>query len=308
MIKPENHAKEIERLLELESYSVLDTLPEEDYDNLTIKALSALSKQVINLMELRKNKLALEKSHILLEEKNKELERFEFITLMDLKSPLVHISNTANQLSNTFQLKLGDKGLEMLQSIKDSSQELKNLISGLLEFNKTEKAQPNEYTWINLLEFINDIDALFDRESELSIELDSNLSEIYVNECDLNQVLINLVAFSVKSKRIKVEKILIKVEEVESHYRFSSEESGPAFTRIDKERIFKFENILAEKDNLKNIGSGLGLSQINKVLEKCGGSIEIKMDKELGSKFIFTIGKSLQENSLIENNSTMEIY
>ena len=35
MITPEKHKKEDERIKLLESYSILDTIPEIDYDNLT---------------------------------------------------------------------------------------------------------------------------------------------------------------------------------------------------------------------------------------------------------------------------------
>ncbi|MGB5370345.1 MAG: ATP-binding protein [Flavobacteriaceae bacterium] len=38
MISPKNHDKETERLAALDSFSILDTLPEEDYDNLTALA------------------------------------------------------------------------------------------------------------------------------------------------------------------------------------------------------------------------------------------------------------------------------
>lgn len=35
MIAPKKHIKETERLAELKSYNILDTLPDQDYDGLT---------------------------------------------------------------------------------------------------------------------------------------------------------------------------------------------------------------------------------------------------------------------------------
>ncbi|MDE3741324.1 hypothetical protein [Maribacter polysaccharolyticus] len=35
MLRPKDHINEKERLASLASYSILDSLPEEDYDNLT---------------------------------------------------------------------------------------------------------------------------------------------------------------------------------------------------------------------------------------------------------------------------------
>jgi light-regulated signal transduction histidine kinase (bacteriophytochrome) len=85
------------------------------------------------------------------------------------------------------------------------------------------------------------------------------------------------------------------VDEDETHYRFSALESGPEFTRIDKERVFKFMQIIAEEDTLKNIGSGIGLSQIHKIVEKSGGAVEIETKAGLNSKFAFTMGKGIIE-------------
>jgi hypothetical protein len=296
MIEPQNHPKELARLLDLESYSILDSLLEEDFDNLTaiaseicgtpislvslldhniqwfkshhglgvsetpkefafcahainssdsvftvndarrderfhnnpivtgdpyvvfyagvplvgenglqfgtlcvidnepkmldenqIKSLKALSKQVVNLMELRKKKLELEKALTILKEKNKELERFEFITVMDLKSPLLNISSISQKLSTSYKEKIGDYGFQMLESIQHSSKELKSLISGLLEFDKHKENEPSAVTWTNLIETISEIDDLFDNDCELSIELNSTLVEIHVNKSDLTR-------------------------------------------------------------------------------------------------------------------------
>jgi hypothetical protein len=46
MIKPTKHNKETERLKELDSYSILDTLPESDYDDLTAIAAEICESRI----------------------------------------------------------------------------------------------------------------------------------------------------------------------------------------------------------------------------------------------------------------------
>ena len=62
MIAPKEFSKETERLQELDSFSILDTLPEIDYDNLTAIAAEICGTQ-ISLISLVDNKRQWFKSH-----------------------------------------------------------------------------------------------------------------------------------------------------------------------------------------------------------------------------------------------------
>src|SRR6478609_4122555 len=51
MVKPQTPAKESQRIKELESYSILDTLPEKEYDDITLLA-SEICQTPISLISL----------------------------------------------------------------------------------------------------------------------------------------------------------------------------------------------------------------------------------------------------------------
>ena len=56
MIKPEKHIKEEERIKALESYSILDSLPEVDYENLTLIASQICETPIANIVFIDKER------------------------------------------------------------------------------------------------------------------------------------------------------------------------------------------------------------------------------------------------------------
>ncbi|MEQ8682315.1 MAG: GAF domain-containing protein, partial [Cyclobacteriaceae bacterium] len=80
-----------------------------------LKSLHALSRQVMNLFELRLVKSKLESSLELIARKNKGLERFAMVAAHDIKSPLNNISQLASLFLADYEDKLDDDGIEVIQ-------------------------------------------------------------------------------------------------------------------------------------------------------------------------------------------------
>ena len=256
-----------------------------------LKSLIALSKQVMNLMELRKNKIRLEELLENLEEKNREIEGFAFMAAHDLKSPLISISDMTKLFKEDYRSKIDQEGLNMLGMIERSADKLRRLTQGLLEYSRSEKVLKEKKSWIVMETLIEEIKDLFGSETELVIDLKSNLKEIYVNRTAINQIMINLIANAIKYNDKKTIEINVGLSENETHYEFFVEDNGPGIALAYQEKIFMIFEILGKEDRFGRTGNGIGLALVRKLVEKIGGSIEVDSDLEKGSKFIFTIEK-----------------
>ena len=256
-----------------------------------IKSLTALSKQVMNLISLRRNKLFLEQSLKELEEKNQELERFAFIAAHDLKSPLIGISSLTNFFLEEYDSKIDEEGQKMLKLIIETSSKLRNLIDGLLDYSRGENVLKEDKSNINLETLKHEITGLFSYDHNLKLEIKSSLTEIYVNKTVINQILINLVTNAIKYNDKDIVEIEIGISESDSQYIFYVQDNGPGIEINFQDKIFRIFEIVAAKDKFGQTGNGIGLATVKKIVEKSGGSINVQSELEKGAKFIFTIEK-----------------
>jgi len=400
LIQPEEHKREKERIRELESYSILDTLPEEDYDNLTaiaavicgtkislvslldnsrqwfkshhglsatetpkefafcahaindpenffsvqdarkderfhdnplvtgepfvtfyagvpllsenglpigticvidqkpqvlnknqIISLKALSNQVMKLMELRRNKIELEKVIGRLEQKNRELDDFALAAAHDIKSPLRNISSLTDLLLKVHHSEIDKDGQKMLELIGSSSEKLKNLVNGLLDYSRSEEILKNKKSIIDLTALVDDVGSLFMVDNSCTIDLSSKIDTIEVNRTAIEQILINLIANAIKYNDKSVTNIEVGVSDDETHYNLYVEDNGPGIALKNQEKIFgKFE-VASAQDKFGQTGNGIGLATVKRIVEGLGGSIQIDSKIGKGTKFLFQLEK-----------------
>jgi signal transduction histidine kinase len=258
-----------------------------------IQSLNALSQQVMNLLNLRKSKLLLEKTLVNLEEKNEELERFAIIAAHDLKSPLIGISGMAQLFSEIYGHQVDSKGQEMLSLIESSSNNLRILIDGLLDYSKSDSVLKERRSIINLDELKKEIFNLFNYEQNLTLNFNTSLNDIVVNKTVLEQILINLISNSIKYCDKDEVKIEIGINSLESHYEFYVNDNGPGIAKEYQEKIFKIFEVLTAEDKFGRAGNGIGLATVKKIVEKSGGIIKVESEIGKGSTFMFTIEKKL---------------
>ncbi len=257
-----------------------------------IKALNVLSKQVMNLLKLRKNEQLLKSDINNLGERNLELEQFAFVAAHDLKSPLNNITSLSNLFKNIYGPQVDNEGNELIDLIIESSGKLKKLIDGLLDYSRSEEILKENKSNICTLDLESNITSFFSHEKDATITINTNEVEcLEANETAINQILINLITNAIKYNDKENAVIKINLTETNTHYVFSIIDNGSGIPDNKKEEIFKIFSVNATEDKYGQRGNGIGLATVKKIVEKLGGTIQVESELKKGSNFIFSIKK-----------------
>jgi light-regulated signal transduction histidine kinase (bacteriophytochrome) len=276
--------------LPLGTLCVIDNSPKSLSKN-QINSLKALSKQVMNLIELRKHKTIIEKTLEEVQRRNRELEDFAYIAAHDIKSPLNNISNLADLLKNDYEGVLDNEGKRILNLIKNSSTKLKSLVSGLLKHSQSENLKKEDKEHFSLKQFIDEVWGLFNVDQAISLNFHSTVKEIEVNKTALEQILINLISNAIKYNDKENIEIEIGVNDNVNEYEFYVKDNGPGIDPIYHKQIFNIFEVLTNKDRFQEPGNGIGLATVKKIVHQLDGRIEVKSKINEGAKFLFYLKK-----------------
>ena len=256
-----------------------------------LKSLKALAHQVMILLELRKNKFNLEQVVLELQQNNQELEKFAYIAAHDLKSPLNNISALTHLLKEDYSSKIDSDGVELIGLIQHSSDQLRGLIDGLLEYSKSTKVIHDNKIDINLQKLREDLIVLFSFESKFVLDLITDLKQINANKTAVEQILINLVTNAIKYNDKPLTEVVLNITENETQYKISFKDNGPGIEKKHHCKIFQLFETLNSADKFGQTGNGIGLATVKKLVENLGGKIHVESEIGKGTCFIFTINK-----------------
>lgn len=276
--------------LPLGTLCVLDDRPKVLSES-QITSLRALSKQVVNLLELRRKKNQLEFTLQTLVEKQHDLECFAVVAAHDLKSPLNNMTMLIDVLTNEYKHVLDEDGQEFLMYLGDSAASLRKLIDGLLEYSRSDTLLEEKREEIFISDFMKNLEKLFVVNNTCQIKYISSLEYIYVNVASLMQILINLIANAVKYNDKEITIIEIGFSEQDKHYEFYVADNGPGIDPEHHEKIFKIFTVNASADKYGQKGNGIGLATVRKMIDKQGGTITIDSTLGSGAKFTFSLRK-----------------
>ncbi|WMN10929.1 ATP-binding protein [Marivirga salinae] len=230
-----------------------------------------------------------------LKEKNEELNQFAHTIAHDLKEPLRSMQAFAHLTISKYKESIPEKGQEFLTHIQTSSERMALLLDSLLNYAQIGKGkQMSAFSVKELVkELERDLSQLIE-ENEAKV-IYNGLPEIVGYEIEFKQLLQNLIANAIKFKKDE-EDIEVKIEanEKDQHWEFLVADNGIGIDPKYKEKIFTIFHRL-HKDKFP--GTGLGLANCKKIVEIHGGKIWVDSEPEVGSTFIFTISKNL-ENSV----------
>jgi len=268
---------------------ILDTKPRK-INAIQQKAMLALAKQVVNLLELRKKNHILTEVQQELEMRNDRLNTFANVVSHDLKSPLANITSLTRLLREENEDRLNKDSLQYLEYIEESSLNLKNYINGILLYYKADKLLEKQNTDVSFKGFFNNIEELLiTKDIEFTYPKEGVL--YHINEPALTQIILNLVDNASKYNDKDLIQINISYTNEENHHRFEVSDNGIGIDLNKSDEIFKMFSTVGIKDRTGHTGTGIGLATVKSLVNKLGGEITLNSTLGKGSKFTFTIKK-----------------
>ncbi len=242
-------------------------------------------KQEIKLLE---KTTELEESLKTLENKNNELEQFAYIASHDLQEPLRTVTSFAEMLNLEYRGKLDDDADTYLRFILGSTNRMRNLIHGLLEYSILGKGRTAEMVDCNeILKFV-----LEDLQGVISTKqgrIESGpLPTLNAYPIELKQLFENLISNALKYSREGVPPIInISSQKQDGTWVFKFKDNGIGINEKFYEKIFVIFKRLHTNQDFN--GTGIGLAHCRKIVEFHNGDIWVESIPNKGSEFYFTI-------------------
>jgi PAS domain S-box-containing protein len=276
-----------------------------DKDNKIIKWVGAFTdihteKAFTN--ELEKQVAArtkeLEQKNIDLENMNKELQSFAYISSHDLQEPLRKIQTFASQIVEKESQNLSENGKDKFRRMQNSAQRMQTLINDLLTYSRT-NTQERAFEKTDLSAIINEVKGDLKEELEqkhASIEGDE-MCEVNVIPFQFRQLVYNLVSNSLKFSNPDIPpRIKIKSENGKgqtfnnnslsngtNYCHISISDNGIGFEQQYSKKIFEVFQRLHGRTEYT--GTGIGLAIVKKIVENHNGIITATGEPNMGATF-----------------------
>lgn len=244
------------------------------------------------LMEMNLEKLIRERT-LELQRSNDDLQQFAHVASHDLKEPIRKIKTFSHRLKDEYQGVLSDKGNTFVSKIIQSTDRMYSMINGVLNYSSiSSTAGPMEIVDLNAV--IGSI------QTDLEILIHEKKATIVFHDLPLikgmpdliYQLFYNLINNSLKfSKENVPSEIEITSNQVETNgIRYAEivlSDNGIGFDEDHAEQIFVTFFRLNSKDKYE--GTGLGLALCKKIVERHGGFIYARGQKDRGAQFVILL-------------------
>jgi signal transduction histidine kinase len=260
--------------------------------------LSDLSLQKNIQKELKERTIQLEKKNIELENANKDLTTFTYISSHDLQEPLRKIHNFVELINTEEASSLSEKGKVYFSRLDATAKRMQHLIEDLLAYSQM-KAGERRFVMVEFSTIVNQViqdyaDVI--QKKAATIEYVNSL-KVRVILFQFNQLMHNLVWNSLKfvnpttSPVIRIITNIVHGRDLNiknlsreiDYCHISYSDNGIGFEPQYNERIFEVFQRLNSRESYA--GTGMGLAICKRIVENHNGSITASGELGVGATF-----------------------
>jgi len=232
-------------------------------------------------------------SEKILKELNATKDKFFSIIAHDLKNPFQSLLGFSETLSNQIEDLEKNDIIEYSRLINESSQNLYNLLSNLLQWAKSQLGNINVSPLdINLYESLDDVLSFLEiTANKKEIKITNQVPEeivIFADKHVLSTLLRNLISNAIKFTNIGGE-IIISQEKTEQEVTISVKDNGKGISEENIKKLFRIDQEFSSKGTENESGTGLGLILCKDLITQSNGKIFVESVLGKGSTFKFTL-------------------
>jgi len=232
--------------------------------------------------------LTIKKQQELLQQQNGELEAFAHTVAHDLKNPLGVIVGFSNLVTRNLVSSKDSKAYKYSKKIQQTSRKMANIIDALLLLSSA-RSQEIQMKPLNMSEIITNVQQRLKQmieEYQAEIVTPTNWPVAQAYAPWIEEIWINYISNALKygGKPPRIE--LGASHDEEGYIKFWVSDNGKGLTKEEQKNLFiPFSRI----NQISIEGHGLGLSIVQRIVEKCGGEVGVKSKIAQGSTFYFSL-------------------
>lgn len=226
------------------------------------------------------------------------IAKSQFLSTMshEIRTPLNAVIGLSELLTDT---RSQDETREFAKNIKESGENLLEIINNILDYSKLESATIRakhepvhlQDTTVEVIRLLQPLSK--DKKLKIKTNIDDSVPEwVTSDDTRLKQILINLIGNAIKFTEKGSISVSIQKNEVASvhgNIKFVISDTGSGISNEDIHRLFKSFSQLDASTTRKHGGTGLGLVISKKLVEILGGEIWFESEIGQGTTFYFTI-------------------
>ena len=227
---------------------------------------------------------------IQLEAANQELQAFSYSVSHDLRAPLRTLDGFSKVLLEDHASQLDETGRDYLNRICVASQHMKQLIDDLLKLSQVSRGELSK-TQVNLSEILEKIKTFLmqthpERQIDWEIAHDVNVNgDNGLLEVALGNLLNNAFKFTSQKSPAYIK---FGVQNEDGHQVYHVRDNGIGFEMTDTNLLFKTFQRLPNAGKFE--GTGIGLTIVQRIINRHGGQIWAEGQVGQGATFYFTLG------------------
>ncbi len=225
---------------------------------------------------------------------NQELESFEAAVSHDLRGPIRHVVGYSEIVLADYAADIPEEALAYIAKIRDGACKMEGLIKALLKFSQVGKSA--------LARVSVDLNLMWHEVlAEIMPDLGGRIIQVSIGKIPLGnadpillrQVLVNLLGNAIKYSRTR-ERSVIDISFLPSadggSATYTIKDNGIGFDMRDAGKLFSVFTRLPSARDFE--GTGVGLTTVQRIVQRHGGRIWAESAPEAGATFFFTLNGS----------------